>query len=307
MRHLKTYRIFESSTSLTEEQKGFLNEFTKGSWSLNPQTGKVDVDGDFSCSLQNIEDLRGIRFGNVRGGFYCNFNQLTSLEGAPETVGKNFFCDINRLTDLKGAPQSIGGNFYCNKNQLTSLEGAPQTVGGEFDCSHNSLTSLKGAPETVGGSFYCGNNRLTSLKGAPQTVGGGFDCHVNNLTSLKGAPQTVGGNFSCSDNKITSLIGAPETVGGDFDCGRFETPNWTLEGKLEILKTGTESARSLIATILSPGFLQQQIDGNPVRMAVDLKRVWKTLKGMPGYEKLKFPPEYSEEAETLADLDDIGL
>jgi hypothetical protein len=42
-------------------------------------------------------------------------------------------------------------------------------------------------------------------------------------------------------------------------------------------------------------------------MAVDLKGVWKALKGVPGYEKLKFPPEYSEEAEMLADLDDIGL
>jgi hypothetical protein len=265
MKHLQTYRLFESAESLTEEQKKFLNKFTMGSWSLNSQTGKVDVDGDFSCSLQNIEDLRGIRFGNVRGGFYCNFNQLTSLEGAPETVGKNFFCDTNRLTDLKGAPQSIGGNFYCNKNQLTSLEGAP---------------------ETVKGSFYCQNNQLTSLEGAPEKVGGFFDCRNNQLTSLAGAPQYVG---------------------EDFYCDLFKTSDWTLEWKLEILKGKSEAAKTLIATSIPPEDLQQMIDENPTGMAFDLKGVWKDLKRVPGYEKLKFPPEYSEEAEMLSDLDDIGL
>jgi hypothetical protein len=85
------------------------------------------------------------------------------------------------------------------------------------------------------------------------------------------------------------------------------TKNWTLEGKLEILKEGSEATKSLISTILSPEAIQQQIDENPVRMAVELKGVWKTLKRMPGYEKLKFPPEHSEEAEMLSDLDDIGL
>jgi hypothetical protein len=42
-------------------------------------------------------------------------------------------------------------------------------------------------------------------------------------------------------------------------------------------------------------------------MAVELKEIWKTLKKTPGYEKLKFPPEHSEEAEMLADLAEIGL
>jgi hypothetical protein len=286
MRHLKTYRIFETSTSLTEEQKGFLNEFTNGSWSLNPQTGKVDVVGSFRCSDQGLLNLRGIEFGNVSGDFLCNWNSLTSLDGAPETVGRN---------------------FYCSGNQLTSLEGAPRTVGRSFYCYDNQLTDLKGGPETVGGDFYCDKNNLTSLDGAPQSVGGRFDCTNNKLTDLKGAPRTVGGDFSCHSNKLKSLEGAPKTVGGGFVCDEFVTKNWTLEGKLEILKTGSKAAKSLIATILSPEALQQQIDGNPVRMAVELKGVWKTLKKTPGYEKLKFPPEYSEEAETLADLEDIGL
>jgi hypothetical protein len=270
MKHLKTYRLFETSTALTKEQKEFLNEFTTGSWSLNPQTGRVDVDGTFDCSDQSLMNLKGIEFGNM---------------------SVNFSCYGNLLTDLKGAPRTVGRSFKCNKNNLTSLEGAPETVGKSFSCNWNSLTSLEGAPQKVGESFYCTNNRLTDLKGAPETVGGYFYCDSNKLTSLEGAPQSVEGSFFCDKNNLTNLKGAPEIVEGSFYCDEFSTKNWTLDGKLEILKTGSEAAKSLIATILSPEALQQQIDENPTGMAVDLKGVWKTLKGMPGYENLKFPPE----------------
>jgi hypothetical protein len=286
MKHLQTYRLFESSTSLTEEQKEFLDKCTKGSWSLNPQTGKIDVKGNFNCSFEGLTDLKGIRFGKVSRDFSCGNNQLTSLKGAPETVGVD---------------------FYCNDNQLTSLEGAPQTVGRNFWCTNNQLTDLEGAPKTVRKNFVCGSNELTSLKGAPQSVGEGFHCYNNQLTSLEGAPETVGGDFLCTSNQLQTLEGSPQTVGGDFFCDEFETPNWTLDGKLEILKKGTESARTLIATVISSEVIQQRIDENPIGMSVELKGVWKFLKGMPKYEKLKFPPEYSEEAETLADLADVGL
>ena len=59
----------------------------------------------------------------------------------------DFYCSYNKLTSLAGAPKSVGGYFYCNSNQLTSLAGAPKHVGGEFDCSYNKLNSLAGAPK----------------------------------------------------------------------------------------------------------------------------------------------------------------
>jgi hypothetical protein len=40
----------------------------------------------------------------VGGSFECNINQLTTLEGAPISVGRNFMCDNNQLTTLKGMP-----------------------------------------------------------------------------------------------------------------------------------------------------------------------------------------------------------
>jgi len=152
MRHVKRYQeLFESQTELTPEQIEWLDKCTRGSWTLNPQTGLVDVDGDFNCESQNLTDFKGVRFGVVTGYFDCHRNKLTSLEGAPQSVGGVFTCSHNYLTSLEGAPQSVGGSFYIDGNKLTSLEGAPRTIGGSFSCANNQLTSLEGAPRKMRG------------------------------------------------------------------------------------------------------------------------------------------------------------
>jgi hypothetical protein len=179
MKHVKRYKeLFESQTELSREQTEWLDKCTKGNWTLNPQTGLVDVNGDLYCDHQSLPDFKGVRFGVVVGDFDCSNNQLTSLKGAPQKVGGYFTCSNNQLTSLEGAPQSVR-NFACFKNQLTSLEGAPQSVNGDFYCSGNKLTSLEGAPQRVEGDFDCSNNQLTSLKGAPQEVGWHFYCDAN--------------------------------------------------------------------------------------------------------------------------------
>ena len=76
------------------------------------------------------------------------------------------------LTSLEGAPKTVGRSFYCYDNQLTSLEGAPQKVGEDFNCSDNYLTSLEEAPKTINGDFQCYNNRnLHSLDGLGEVKG----------------------------------------------------------------------------------------------------------------------------------------
>ena len=208
MRHIKKYnQLFENQQELTQEQKDWLDECTfDGSWSVNPQTGLVDVNGTFSCEGQILRDFKGVRFGDVVGDFACSANSLTSLEGAPHSVGVDFHCHDNQLTSLEGAPQKVGGDFDCSHNSITSLEGAPREIEGDFNCHSNQLVSLEGAPQRVGGDFNCSYNTLTSLKGAPQIVDGDFDCHNNQLTSLEGAPQRAGGDFDCEDNPITEWV-----------------------------------------------------------------------------------------------------
>ena len=163
MRHIKPYQIFEASgAALTEDQISWLNKCTIGSWELNSSTGFVDVDWNFDCNGQGLTDFKGVKFGKVSGSFRFNDNQLTSLEGAPQSVGGDFWCGGNQLTSLVGAPQSVGGSFWCGDNQLTLLVGAPQTVGGNFWCGANQLTSLEGAPQSVGGNFGCDGNPVSS-------------------------------------------------------------------------------------------------------------------------------------------------
>ena len=231
--------------SLTSDQKKFLDQCVGGTWKFDPHRGVVNVEGDFDCSDMGLEDFKGIRFGTVVGSFDCSHNNLTSLEGAPEKVGKNderlkdFDCSYNNLTTLEGGPRVVR-NYDCSHNNLISLSGAPLILkdwGGEFDCSYNNLTSLE-VPEkreyrvsNFGGiynrtnvwvanardqdryyfySFNCSNNKLTSLKGAPIYVDSYFDCSNNNLSNLEGFPLGDYLHFDCSTNKIVSLEGCDE-------------------------------------------------------------------------------------------------
>ena len=153
--------MFESSVELSPEQIEWLDKCTRGTWQLNPKTGEVDVDGGFGCSGQGLRDFKGVRFGKVGEHFYCNDNELSSLEGAPLEVGEDYICYNNQLTTLEGAPREVGGDFYCYNNQLTTLEGAPQEVGRDFRCEYNQLTTLEGAPRKVGRQFICYKNSVS--------------------------------------------------------------------------------------------------------------------------------------------------
>lgn len=136
------------------------------------------------------QDLTGQEY---KGNIYCQRNNLTSLEGAPEKVYGNFMCYGNNLNDLKGAPKYVTGDFNCQSNELKSLQGAPKEVGRNFDCAFNKLTSLEGAPEKVGRNFQCSRNNLTSLEGAPKYIGGYFDADYNNdLNNLDGLGEVKG-------------------------------------------------------------------------------------------------------------------
>ncbi|MCK9477777.1 MAG: hypothetical protein M0R46_17830, partial [Candidatus Muirbacterium halophilum] len=89
-----------------------------------------------------------LKFRKVSGNFDCGYNQLTSLEGGPQSIGGNFHCSHNQLTSLVGCPQSVGGDFECNDNNLTSLEGVPKRVGGIFWCDFNNLKNIDYLPKT---------------------------------------------------------------------------------------------------------------------------------------------------------------
>jgi hypothetical protein len=131
MKRLLEFKEFESLSGLSEDQKAWLDRCTRGSWSVGGE-GIVNVQGDFDCSHQNLGGFKGVRFRGVSGYFHCGGNNLTTLEGAPDTVGDGFYCNYNNLTTLEGAPKVVDGHFYCDGNKLVTLEGAPETVEGSF-------------------------------------------------------------------------------------------------------------------------------------------------------------------------------
>ncbi len=308
-RRILSFALFEAKIGLTPEQEAFLNKYTEGTWTYHSSTGLVDVKGRFDCSHHYLEDFVGVKFGKISGSFSCSYNKLTSREGAPQEVGGDFDCEGNKLTSLEGAPQKVGKSFDCFDNKLTSLEGAPQKVGKDFNCPKNNLTSLKGAPQVVSGDFKCYQNNLKNLAGAPQEVGGDLDCSVNTLTSLAGAPQEVGGKLTCYNNKLTSLEGAPQVVGGDFWCNEFKLTEgeWNPKGWLKVLKHGSPEAQNLVLTLLPAEALNKEIAKDPAGMIMKLKPIWNDRFFKKTRAKLVWPKGYSDDADLVGDLDDVGF
>jgi len=166
--------------------------YSKHKKSVEDQTLKY-----LNILLKDGELKPGDTVPHLKVSVFLNNIDMFELPFRFTTVDEHFSCFNNNLTSLQGAPQTMGGSFVCFNNNLTSLQGAPQSVGGGFSCAYNNLTSLQGAPQTVGGNFSCTYNNLTSLQGAPRSVNGNFSCAYNNLTSLQGAPRRVNGDFDC--------------------------------------------------------------------------------------------------------------
>jgi hypothetical protein len=75
----------------------------------------------------------------------------------------HFWCSRNQLTTLVGAPQTVGGHFICSSNQLTTLVGAPQTVDGDFSCDSFEVRSGKWNPQGWAEILATGDSKARSL------------------------------------------------------------------------------------------------------------------------------------------------
>lgn len=295
MKHLQTYKVFESTQTLTEEQKSFLDKYVgvNGTWKLNSRTGKIDIDGAFFCHYEDLkdEDFLGLSFGTVSGYFTVEGNSLRDISITPRRVGKNFTISGNEnIGSLKGGPEYVGGNYVCMDCNLESLEGAPKKVGGSFTCNDNNLRTLAGAPLEVGEGFYCSGNPLVNLEGSPRIVRGNFKCEREILQSIKGAPEVIGGEFIA------------EVPGGDLIVPEGK---WSFENLLDMWADPhqEEYIRRILVTYFDLETLQQMIDQNPEKMLIKMKEHLKD----PHFKGLKWPKHLEKERDLLSDLSDVGL
>ena len=154
MKHLKSYNIFENIQT-DEEIHELCEKYRIKNYTIN-EDKSIDVDGKVDLSNKGLSKLP-LKFRHVKGDFYCYDNNLTTLEGAPETVDGYFNCRNNGLTTLEGVPETVGGFFSCGGNNLTTLEGSPRRVDVDFYCINNkNLMSLEGISPTIHGGLYCG-------------------------------------------------------------------------------------------------------------------------------------------------------
>ena len=162
MKYLDNYKIFENSANLTQEQIDFLENFTRGKWNINPDTGLIDVRGNFDCDRMDLNDFKGLKFGKVTGYFYCDSNNLKTLDGSPREVGVEFWCQRNPLISLEEAPLKIEEyfvlyNFYLRYNLNTFLEEIKKDLPGvtELLLTHHFLTPQVIKEEIHKDSYFC--------------------------------------------------------------------------------------------------------------------------------------------------------
>ena len=96
-------------------------KFDCSSNELTSLEGNLKILGqDFNCSSNQLANLKG-SLEAYRGVFDCSSNKLNSLIGGPIEVD-SFYCEFNQLTSLEYMPNNIGDHFYCNNNQLVDFD-----------------------------------------------------------------------------------------------------------------------------------------------------------------------------------------
>ena len=83
MKHLKLFEAFKE-----EDIDAICRKYNIRNYTIN-EDGSINVDGNVDLKYKKLTKLP-LKFKNVSGGFYCHDNQLTSLEGCPESVGGDF-------------------------------------------------------------------------------------------------------------------------------------------------------------------------------------------------------------------------
>jgi hypothetical protein len=137
---VKYLKLFESFNK--EDIDSICERYGIENYTIN-EDGTIDVDGCINLTHKGLTELP-LKFRNVTGYFWCSANELSSLEGCPESVGGYFSCSRNKLKTLEGCPKSVGGSFRCSRNQLMTLEGLGRTcfVSGNVFCDDNPCTRI---------------------------------------------------------------------------------------------------------------------------------------------------------------------
>ena len=89
MNYIKKFESFQTHDEIHE----ICRKYNITNYTIN-EDGSIDVNDDVYLSFKGIKKIP-LRFNKVSGNFDCAYNRLTTLEGAPQSVG-SFDCSNNK-------------------------------------------------------------------------------------------------------------------------------------------------------------------------------------------------------------------
>jgi len=323
--------------ALDKEKVDYLNNLCgAGKWSVNKETGKIDVSSRVYVGWhrEKMEEFpEGIEFGVIEGSFDLSGTNFSTFKGFPTKVEGDLNIRGCNFSSLEGCTQEIGGSFDCSNQRgeqsLVSLEGGPKRISGSYKCADNSLNSLEGGPEYVGDVFNCSDNNITTLVGGPEEVGGNYRCEKNELQTLEGFPKKFGGySVDCDNNSLYSLEGLPVNAGArrlSIEAKRNLFPKGVLDDMygrarqyeswpaayLWLLTTTrfqrmSKAQRDPIRDMLTPDYLKSKV--------MSLSKIWRTeIVEDPAVKRalkkagVDKDTEFKDDADLGADLTGIGF
>lgn len=144
MIYLKTYRMFESmQDGVTPEQRALLNASCKyyqknnkgvqpeDAWWVDPETGLVNVGGNFILKDGWKEGLLGIKFGKIGGYFNVVGAGLEDASELPREIGTHLNAGGNKFRTMEGIGL-VKKTISVENNLLVSLEGLTKDLLGSF-------------------------------------------------------------------------------------------------------------------------------------------------------------------------------
>ena len=198
--------------------------------------------------------------------FYCNHNEITSLDISANTKLKTIDCQYLALTNLDVTANINLTQLSCYNNQLTSLDVSNNTALEGLSCSENQLTAIDVSIHPALENLYCDNNQLTKIDVSKNPALRSLGFNNNQLTSL----NIQNGNnenlvyVHFQDNPNLSCV--------QVDDAAFSTANWTDEWWAKKDETAMFSTSCMGTVSLNDleSFYPVTIFPNPAQQAVQI-------------------------------------
>ena len=303
-RRIKTFaQLFENANDLTYEQIDFIEDHLKPhpsyknhkpTWEFNEETGRVDIDGFFAADGQ--KNLRGIRFGSIKGSFRID-NYTGELPGDTGPV----YVDLTFTLSGRGANKLDFGLKECF----------------ELDISLSGISSLDGCPQINNSLSIYGCENIKSLKGIrvnDDLISNGYGINISanksGLVNLEHVPEVIGHISLRECKNLVSLEGI-KTITDSLVCDQFEikSPYLNQAGYIKTYSETNEDGKKLISTIIDYEENAEEVSDDLVKIITggnSSKLVNALVSDFPDLWEL-VKPKLGRGADEVADLADLGF